>query len=94
MSPGKKRFTPSNIAFIVAAVGLMVLAINQQLQRPPDQRTWQGSVFGVPYDFRMPTFERIKGTLWNKDSSQVLVPKAFGMGWDVNFYPLFHPQEA
>ena len=94
MRPSKRRFTASNMLFISATIGLMSLAVNQQLQRPPNERTWQGSVFGLPYDFRFPTFERLRSTLWNKHNPQLLVPKAFGMGWDMNFYPLFHPQEV
>jgi hypothetical protein len=94
MSSHKKRFGTGNVFFITATISLIGLAVNQQLHRPPEARTWQGSVFGMPYDFRFPTFERIQSTLWNKDNSQLLVPKAFGMGWDINFYPLFHPQEV
>jgi len=89
----KKRFTARNILFTTATIGLVALAVNEQLQRPPNERTWQGSVFGLPYDFRFPTFERIRSTLWNKDNPQLLVPHAFGIGWSINFYPLFHPQE-
>ena len=94
MRSHKKQFTVRNLMFIASALGLMGLAVNQQLQLPPHERTWQGSVFGMPYDFRLPTFERLQSTLWNKDNPQLLVPKAFGMGWDINFYPLFHPQEV
>ncbi len=93
MSSSKNRFTARNILITTAAIGLVSLAVNQQLQLPPNERTWQGRVFGLPYDFRFPTFERIRNTLWNKDNPQLLVPYAFGMGWTINFYPLFHPQE-
>ena len=94
MRSSKRRFTVGNMLFITATIGLVSLAVNQQLQRPLEERTWRGSVFGLPYDFRFPTFEHIRSTLWNKDNPQLLVPKAFGMGWDINFYPLFHPQEV
>ncbi|GAC1422476.1 MAG: hypothetical protein PVS3B3_18130 [Ktedonobacteraceae bacterium] len=93
MRSHKKRFTARNILFMTATIGLVSLAVNEQLQRPPDERTWQGSIFGLPYDFRFPTFRRTRSTLWNKDNPQLLVPKVFGMGWDINFYPLFHPRE-
>ena len=93
MRSSKKRFTVSNMLLTIVTISLVGLAVNQQLQRPPNERTWQGSVLGLPYDFRFPTLERIRSTLWNKDNSQLLVPKMFGMGWDINFYPLFHPQE-
>ncbi len=94
MRSSRKRFTAGNMLFITATIGLVSLAVNQQLQRPHNERTWQGSMFGLPYDFRFPTIERIQSTLWNKENPQLLVPKAFGMGWDINFYPLFHPQEV
>ncbi len=80
---------------LFVAIALAGAAIIDQMRLPADQRTWQGTLWGiVPYDFRFPTFERIQSTLWNKDNSQLLVPKVFGMGWDINFYPLFHPQEV
>ena len=93
MSSRKKQSTTRNILLTTAVIGLVGLAVNQQLQRPANERTWQGRVFGLPYDFRFPTFERIRDTLWNKDNPQLLVPYAFGIGWTINFYPLFHPQE-
>jgi len=93
MRSHKQWFTARNMLFATASIGLVSLAVNQQLQRPPHERTWQGSVFGLPYDFRFPTFERIRSTLWNKDNAQLLVPRVFGIGWTINFYPLFHPQE-
>ena len=80
---------------LFVAIALAGAAIIDQMRLPADQRTWQGTLWGiVPYDFRFPTFERIQSTLWNKDNSQLLVPKVCGMGWDINFYPLFHPQEV
>ncbi len=94
MRSHKKQFDNRNLLFIAATIGLMGLVVNQQLQRPPEERTWQGSVFGLPYDLRFPKFERIRSTLWNENNPQLFVPKAFGIGWDINFYPLFHPQEV
>ena len=73
---------------------LVTAAIRDQLQRPPAERTWHGKVFGFPYDFRFPTVERIRNTFWNKDSAQLLVPHAFGIGWSINFYALLHPQQV
>jgi hypothetical protein len=50
--------------------------------------------FGIPYDLRPPTVERLRETFWNKDTARVLVPQFFGLGWTINFYPLIHPPEA
>jgi hypothetical protein len=44
--------------------------------------------------FRVATTERIRATVWNKYISQILTPHAFGVGWSINLYPLFHPKTA
>jgi hypothetical protein len=61
---------------------------------PPEERTWHGTLSGIPYDFRRPTIERLREAFWNKDTARVLVPHAFGMGWSINFYPLINPPTA
>ncbi|GCE46138.1 hypothetical protein EI42_01147 [Thermosporothrix hazakensis] len=71
-----------------AAVGA---AIFDQMRRPAEQRTWHGSLGPIPYDFRWPTSERLREKLWNKETSRVLMPHVFGVGWTLNFYPLLHP---
>ena len=38
----------------------------------------------VPYDFRVPTFERARSRWWNTDDDRVFVPQVFGVGWTVN----------
>ena len=53
-----------------------------------DKRT--GTFLGVPYDWRRPTRARIKQRWWNPDDTQVIVPKAFGWGYDVNLASLAH----
>ncbi|HEU0001884.1 MAG TPA: hypothetical protein VFQ36_13370 [Ktedonobacteraceae bacterium] len=91
----KKNSKPGNILWGALIGLLVVLAVRDQLRLPPEERTWHGSVAGiVPYDFRRPTFERIRATFWNKDTAQILVPQAFGVGWAINFYPLLHPATA
>jgi uncharacterized protein DUF1648/uncharacterized protein DUF5808 len=44
-----------------------------------------GRVLGMPYDVRPPTTDRVALRLWNPTDPRILVPKAFGMGWTVNF---------
>jgi hypothetical protein len=80
----------------LSAVGLILVgvAILDQLRQPPEQRTWQGHVFGIPYDFRVPTVERIRAKVWNKNTSQILMPHVFGVGWSINFHPLFHRETS
>ena len=69
----------------LVTMGLAVAAVVKELRKPEDERTWHGTVAAVvPYDFRMPTFERAKERLWNPDASSVVGPRVFGVGWTVN----------
>lgn len=86
----QKLLTPGNIAFGIALATLMGMAISEQLRRAPQERTWQGKFFGIPYNFRKPTLERLRDTFWNAENDDLLAPKFFGMGWDFNLYPVFH----
>ena len=62
------------------------MAIAEQLRRPSEDRTWEGTVVGfVPYDFRMPTIERARSRWWNPDEPRLFVPQVFGVGWTINF---------
>ena len=90
----KKQNTAGNVIALIGISALMGLAIREQLQLPPEERTWHGTLYGIPYDFRRPTIERLREAFWNKDTGRVLVPQAFGMGWSINFYPLFNPPTA
>jgi hypothetical protein len=81
-----------NVTWAASLVGLIGMAIAEQLSRPPQERTWRGSIFNIPYDFRLPTPERVRNEFWNKNTSRIFVPHAFGMGWGLNLYPLIHPE--
>ncbi len=71
----------------VAVVGLFVAAVATELSKPEDQRTWHGKVGGVvPYDFRPPTWERIRAAYWNPESDRLFSDRVFGVGWAVNLY--------
>lgn len=60
-------------------------AIYQELRKPPEARTWQGKVAGVvPYDFRVPTPERLRDAYWNPESDIVFSENVWGVGWAVN----------
>ena len=55
-----------------------------RLRLPKEERTWHGALGGfVPYDFRMPTVEKIKTTFWNPDGA-IVVNRVFGVGWTIN----------
>jgi hypothetical protein len=47
-----------------------------------------GRFLGIPYDWRRPTLQRLRTTWWNRDEPRVLVPKALGWGYTVNFAAL------
>jgi hypothetical protein len=71
----------------VARLGLTVLAISQEMAKPEAERTWQGLVLGfVPYDFRPPTWQRIREAYWNPADERLLVPRPLGVGWSLNFF--------
>jgi hypothetical protein len=71
----------------VAVVGLFVAAVATELSKPEAERTWHGKVGGVvPYDFRPPTWERIRAAYWNPESDRLFSDRVFGVGWAVNLY--------
>src|SRR5712692_2649511 len=71
----------------ITVLGLVVAAVATELAKPESERTWEGRVFGVvPYDFRPPTWERIRNAYWNPDSDRLFSDRVFGVGWAVNLY--------
>jgi hypothetical protein len=62
-------------------VGLVAAAIADALR---NERAY-GELFGfVPYDFRVPTLERLRARTWNPDLGRILTPNTFGVGWTLN----------
>ncbi len=43
-----------------------------------------GYIMGMPYDFRRPTLDRLRERMWNPDDPHIIVPRFFGVGWDIN----------
>jgi Family of unknown function (DUF5808) len=43
----------------------------------------------MPYDWRRPSGARIRRRWWNPDDPRILVPKAFGWGYVINFGALW-----
>ena len=71
------------------AITLTLAAVCQELEKPKEERQWHGTTAGfIPYDFRMPTLERIKEAYWNPYESRIFSPEVFGIGWAINFYAL------
>ena len=70
---------------IWALLLVVAIAIANELRKAPGARTWHDQLWGVlPYDFRFPTWVRLKQTMWNPHSDRIFVPQAFGIGWTVN----------
>ena len=73
--------------FRLTAVALVVGAVATELSKPESERTWHGRVIGiVPYDFRPPTWERIRDAYWNPASDSLFSDRVFGVGWAINLY--------
>jgi Family of unknown function (DUF5808) len=82
MSTRKRK----QVGGIVLGGGLLAAAIATELRKPSRNRTWHGRLLGfVPYDLRPPTFRRVKSRWWNPSDPRLLTPRAFGVGWDINF---------
>jgi len=76
-------------------MGLVTAAIYQEIQKPPEERTWHGRVAGfVPYDFRPPTLERLREAYWNPGDPRFLTDRVLGVGWAINFYSLLQGLSA
>jgi len=63
----------------------LIAAIYQELKKPPAERTWHGRVGGmIPYDFRVPTIDRIRSAYWDPQNDTVFTDRVIGVGWAVN----------
>ncbi|MFC1963803.1 hypothetical protein ACFLV1_00270 [Chloroflexota bacterium] len=72
-----------------AMITLTTAAILQELEKPEEEREWHGTIAKfVPYDFRIPTLEKLNSTFWNPYTDRTFMPTAFGVGWGINFYTL------
>ncbi|MFC1861915.1 hypothetical protein ACFLT4_01310 [Chloroflexota bacterium] len=77
------------------AITLALAAVCQELAQPREERKWHGKVAGfMPYDFRLPTLEKLRGAYWNPCESRIFTPDVFGIGWAINFYALLESLRA
>jgi hypothetical protein len=72
----------------MAAVTITMAAVCQELEKPKEERHWHGKLGFIPYDFRLPTVERLKESYWNPDDSRIFTPEVLGIGWAINLYAL------
>jgi hypothetical protein len=80
----ERRVSTVNKYWRLALAIIGLIAVIQELRKPPDERTWSGKVADlVPYDFRMPTIERVRSTYWNPEGP-IISGKVFGVGWAPN----------
>jgi hypothetical protein len=60
-------------------------ALYRELRKPPEERTWHGQLVGVvPYDFRLPTIDRLRDAYFNSSTDRLFSPMPMGVGWAVN----------
>ncbi|MDQ1539942.1 MAG: hypothetical protein QOH29_668 [Actinomycetota bacterium] len=67
------------------SAALAIAAVTRELRRPKSEREWHGEIAKVPYDFRAPSPRRLLRRSWAPDDPRIIVPRAFGVGWALNF---------
>ena len=45
-----------------------------------------GKFLGVPFEFRVPTVNRVRKRWWNPEDPRIFTPHVFGVGWSLNVY--------
>lgn len=81
---------PTAIRIIqITIAALVAIAILQELNKPKETRKWHGKVLGfIPYEFRVPTWYRLKDSFWDPYEKHILTPTVFGLGWSINISAL------
>ncbi len=68
---------------------LVAAALYKELRKPAEERTWYGKLANfIPYDFRVPTAERLRERLWNPEDPRIFTEHVFGVGWAINFHTI------
>jgi Family of unknown function (DUF5808) len=87
------RGATDGLRLLSSAIGiaLAVASIVRELRLPPARRTWHGMLLGrIPYDWRLPTLQRVANTFWRPGDRHLLQPTVFGVGWSINLAAVFH----
>lgn len=74
----------------MVAVGALAAVVVKELYKPVGDRTWTGTLGGVPYDLRVPTPERMRAKLWAPENPRIVTPHVWGVGWAVNVGRVVH----
>jgi hypothetical protein len=61
------------------------VAVGPPPSEPGDRSPLSGTLLGMPYELRLPTAERVALRWWDPTEPNILVPRLFGLGWDLNF---------
>jgi len=78
----------------IATLALVAAAIYQELKKPKSEREWHGKIADfIPYDFRLPTGEKLRQRFWNPEDPRILTEHVFGVGWAINFYTVLERLE-
>jgi hypothetical protein len=81
----RKRKSPLRRLTRLITIAMVISALVQELSKPAAERTWQGKVWRfVPYDFRMPTWERFRQSVWAPEDPHLFPDRVFGVGWSFN----------
>jgi len=76
-------------ALKMIGTALVVAAVVQELRKPPGQRAWRGRLaFSIPYDFTIPSLERLREAYWNAQDDRIFTDKVLGVGWAINAHAL------
>ena len=68
----------AQLLFTAATVAAFVYAMRT---RQPS-----GRILEVPYEFRVPTADRLRDRLWNPDDPRLFTPSILGVGWSINLF--------
>jgi len=78
-------FRSTNRLGKLIGVILVIAVLWKELRLSSDRRTWSGRLAGfIPYEFRVPTLDRVKASWWNPDDTRVFTPMVWGIGWSIN----------
>ena len=85
-SATRKQKSPLKRLLQLTTFAMVVSALTKELSKPAAERTWEGEIWRfVPYDFRAPTWARVRDSLWAPDNPHLFTDRVFGVGWNINF---------
>ena len=75
------------------AITITLAAVCQELEKPREDRHWNGRLGRVPYDFRLPTVARLRESFWNQEDTNIFTRTPLGVGWGINLYTLLEKMQ-